>query len=72
MTKITIATLAASALSTLAIGLAAPALAAPSGVGGDNNNVSVADNGSTMTYPMTGQTPYGTYQNDHKARPDAR
>lgn len=68
MNKLTIATLAASALATLTIGLAAPALAAPSGVGGNDNTVSVFDDGSNMNYPMTGQTPYGTYQNDHKAR----
>lgn len=72
MNKLTIATVAAGALATLAIGLAAPAIAAPSGVGGNNNTVSAVDGNSYSNYPMSGQTPYGTYQNDHKSRSDAR
>ena len=66
MQKITFTTIAASALATLAIGLAAPALAAPTGV--DNHQTTVSDYNH---YPMTGQTPYGTYQNDHKDRSPA-
>ncbi len=63
MNKITFATLAASALATLTIGLAGPAFAAPSGVSGNNETVTTVDSNA---YPMSGQTPYGTYQNGHK------
>ena len=63
MRKFTVTTIAASALATFAIGLAAPALAAPTGV--DNNQTTVSDYND---YPMSGQTQYGTYQNDHKDR----
>jgi len=40
---------------------AAPAAAIPSGNGQDNNV-------TVPTYPTTGQTAYGTYQNPHKSR----
>lgn len=62
MKRFTLTTIAASALATIAIGLAGPALAAPSGV--DNHQTTVSQNPG---YPMGDQTPYGTYQNDHKA-----
>jgi len=62
MNKIAFSALAASAFATLTIGLAAPAFAAPSGTAG-NDTVTV-DN--YFQYPMAGQTPYGTYQNDNK------
>ena len=68
MKKFNLATAAAGALAALAIGLAAPAVAAPSAVGGNDDHVTV----DHSSYPMSGQTPYGTYQNDHKARSDAR
>ena len=59
--NVTFAALAASALAALTIGLAAPAAAIPSGNGQDNNV-------TVPTYPTTGQTAYGTYQNPHKSR----
>jgi hypothetical protein len=59
--NVTFAALAASALAALTIGLAAPAAAIPSGNGQDNNV-------TAPTYPTTGQTAYGTYQNPHKSR----
>ena len=61
MKKVTFATIAASALTTLTIGLAAPAFANPSGSNNGPDIVTV-DGG----YPMSSQTPYGTYQNPHK------
>lgn len=61
--KLTFATLAASALATLTIGLAAPAFAAPSGTAGNGDTVTVD---TYFQYPMSGQTAYGTYQNDNK------
>jgi hypothetical protein len=61
MTKnMTFATIAASALAALTIGLAAPVVAMPSG----NGQYGV----TAPAYPTTGQTPYGTYQNPHKSR----
>ena len=63
--KFTFATIAASGLATLAIGLAAPAIAAPSGVDDDNNQTTVSSS-DYNAYPKSGQTPYGTYQNDNK------
>ena len=63
MRKITFTTLAASALATFAIGLAAPAFAGPSAVDNNNDQTTVSVNG----YPtQSGMTTYGTYQNDHK------
>ncbi|MFZ0831485.1 MAG: hypothetical protein WAM92_00085 [Mycobacterium sp.] len=59
--NVTFATIAASAVVALSIGLAAPAIASP----GDSNNgpdIVTIEGG----YPTTGQTPYGTYQNPHK------
>jgi len=62
--KITLATFAASALATLTIGLAAPAIAAPSGTNDDTvSTVSTVEN--YYNYPVTGQTAFGTYQNDN-------
>jgi hypothetical protein len=61
--NVTFATIAASALAALSIGLAAPAIASPSGSNNGPDIVTV-DGG----YPTTGQTPYGTYQNPHKGR----
>jgi len=58
--NVTFAAVVASALAALTIGLAAPAAAIPSGNGQDNV--------TTPTYPITGQTAYGTYQNPHKSR----
>lgn len=58
--NVTFATIAASALAALTIGLAAPAVAIPSGNGHDTV--------TAPAYPTTGQTPYGTYQNPHKSR----
>jgi len=58
--KMTFAGIAASALAAVTIGLAAPAVAVPSGNGDDGIG--------TPAYPTTGQTPYGTYQNPHKSR----
>ena len=59
MKNFSIATIAASALAAFAIGLAAPVVAAPSPV---NPN----DTMRAIDYPTSGQTPYGTYQNDNK------
>ena len=42
---------------------AAQAFAASSGVSGNNDTVTTVDSND---YPMSGQTPYGTYQNGHK------
>jgi hypothetical protein len=58
MKKLTFATIAASGLAAMTIGLAAPAVAAPSGSGSSHATVSMVPTGD--------QTPYGTYQNDHK------
>ena len=58
--NITFAGIAASALATLTLGLAAPAVAMPSGNGHDTV--------SSPAYPTTGQTPYGTYQNVDSSR----
>jgi hypothetical protein len=58
--NVTFAAMAASALAALTIGLAAPAAAMPSGNGQDTV--------TAPSYPTTGQTAYGTYQNPHKSR----
>lgn len=60
---VTFATIAASALAALTIGLAAPAIANPSGSNNGPDIVNVEGG-----YPASGQTPYGTYQNPHKGR----
>lgn len=70
MNKLTFATLAANALATLTIGLAAPAFAAPSGVDDHHDTVSTSD--GYFKYPMGDQTPYGTYQHADKMGPNAR
>ena len=57
--NVTFAAIAASGLAALTIGLAAPAVAKPSGNG--------QDTATGPTYPTTGQTAYGTYQNRHKS-----
>lgn len=61
--NVTFATIAASALAALTIGLATPAVASQSGSSSGPDVVTV-DSG----YPTSGQTPYGTYQNAHKGR----
>jgi hypothetical protein len=58
MKKLTFATIAASGLAAVTIGLAAPAVAAPSGSGSSHDTISIQ--------PTSGETPYGTYQNEHK------
>jgi hypothetical protein len=67
MKKVSFATIAASALAALTIGLAAPAIADPSdtdnGPVGGNDTVSTSQ---TNGYPTSGRTPYGTYQNPNK------
>jgi hypothetical protein len=76
MRKNTITTIAASALAALSIGLAAPAIAAPSGPGdtsGSNGtsttvqdgNKSVPTTKSNAWLGYAGETQYGTYQNAH-------
>jgi hypothetical protein len=67
MKKVTFATIAASALAAVTIGLAAPAVAAPSGpyVPGDTHSRVEGKN-----QPQGGKTPYGTYQNDNKRESD--
>lgn len=74
MRKNTIATIAAGALAALSIGLAAPAIAAPSGPSDttgsngttvqDGNKVSPNDKAPAWL-GNAGETPYGTYQNAH-------
>ena len=63
MKKYTFTTIAASVLAALSIGLAAPAIAAPSGPNGDTNGTTGSNAGSWWT--NAGETPYGTYQNTH-------
>ena len=65
MKKFTFTTIAASALATFAIGLAAPAIAAPSGVD-DNNNQTTVSSSDYYAYPKSAHTPYGTYKNNNK------
>ncbi|HZA10186.1 hypothetical protein [Mycobacterium sp.] len=60
--NVTFATIAASALGALTIGLAAPAIATPSGSANGPDIVNVDG------YMHVGHTPYGTYQNAHKGR----
>jgi hypothetical protein len=65
--NMTFATIAASALAALTIGLAAPAVADPSGTGtnpgnGQDTVSTVPGNG----YPTTGKNQYGGYQNPNK------
>jgi hypothetical protein len=67
MKNLTFATIAASALAALTIGLAAPAVADPSGAGTNPGNGQ--DTVSTVPangYPTSGRTPYGSYQNPNK------
>lgn len=64
MKNYTLATIAASAFAALAIGLAAPAAAAPSGVDNQQDTVSSVQGGHH--YPQKGKTAYGTYQNRDK------
>ncbi|HZQ32136.1 MAG TPA: hypothetical protein VFB19_10420 [Mycobacterium sp.] len=80
MKKYTIATVAASALAALSIGLATPAIASPStNPGNDNGNVTQDGNKVVPTVitpnpwvPAAGMTPYGTYQNDNTRQSGAR
>ena len=75
MKKQTITTIAASAFAALSIGLAAPAIAAPSGpsdTAGSDGSSTVQDGNKTNPTDKAdawlgnaGQTPYGTYQNTH-------
>lgn len=78
MKKYTIATVAASALAALSIGLATPAIASPS-TNPDNGNVTQDGNKVVPTVitpnpwvPAAGMTPYGTYQNDNTRQSGAR
>ena len=77
MKKNTIATIAASGLAALSIGLAAPAIAAPSGPNDTTgNNGTTIENGNKVVpndqapawLGNAGETPYGTYQNQHANR----
>jgi hypothetical protein len=63
MKKSTFTTIAASLLAALSIGLAAPAIAAPSGPNPDPGQTTGSNAGTWWT--NAGQTPYGTYQNTH-------
>lgn len=74
MRKSTVTTIAASALAALSIGLAAPAIAAPSGPsdnsGSNGSTVQGGDKASPTSKAdawlgQAGETPYGTYQNAH-------
>jgi hypothetical protein len=74
MRKSTITAIAASALAALSIGLAAPAIAAPSGPSDTtgSNGSSVQDGNKTSPTSKSpawlgnaGETAYGTYQNAH-------
>jgi len=67
MKKRTFATIAASAVAAVTIGLAAPAVAAPAGPGSAQDTVSSVDD---KDHSKSGETPYGTYQNDHKRQSD--
>lgn len=67
MKKYAVATIAASGLATMAIGIAAPALAAPTGA--DHSNRTTVGGTTYSAYPKSGRTPYGTYQNDNKKPP---
>jgi hypothetical protein len=70
MKKYTFTTIAASVLAALSIGLAAPALAAPSGPNTDPNQTTGNNAGTWWT--NAGQTPYGSYQNTHGVHDGAR
>jgi hypothetical protein len=59
--NVTLAAIAASGLAAVTIGLAAPAVAIPSGNGHDTVTID-------PSYPVYSQTEYGTYQNPHKSR----
>ncbi len=82
MKKNTITTIAATALAALSIGLAAPAIAAPSGPSDTtgSNGSSVQDGNKTAPSTKSdswlgtgvGQTDYGTYQNAHADRGSGR
>ena len=63
MKRATFATIGASVLAALTIGLAAPAVAAPAGPDGTQDTVTSVEG---KNKPVSGETPYGTYQNDHK------
>jgi hypothetical protein len=63
MKKYTFTTIAASVLAALSIGLAAPAIAAPSGPYGDPDQTTGSN--ANSWWSDAGQTPYGTYQNTH-------
>ena len=77
MRKNTITAIAASALAALSIGLAAPAIAAPSGPSDTtgSNGSSVQDGNKTSPSTKSdswlgevGVNQYGTYQNPHADR----
>ena len=67
MRKHTLTAAVAAGLAALSIGLAAPAIAAPSGPSDDT--VGTAQTGSNANanawWTNSGMTPYGTYQNEH-------
>ena len=76
MKKYTFATIAASALAALSIGLATPAVAAPTGPSDDTGGTSQNDNQTNANanywWGHTGMTPYGTYQNDNPRHSGSR
>lgn len=68
MKKYTFATITASALAALSIGLATPAIAAPTGPDDDTGGTNQTETSPTARadwQPNSGTTPYGTYQNDN-------
>jgi hypothetical protein len=73
MKNFTFATIAASALAALTIGLAAPAIAAPEGPAGTQDTVTHVQGKKPSQGDQGGygdKTPYGGYQNNHKRQSD--
>ena len=68
MKKHTFATIAASALAALSIGLAAPAIAAPAGPGDDTVATPQTGSNANAWWSNASMTPYGTYQHDNGRR----
>lgn len=58
---------AAAAVAAFAVAMAGSAVADAYAAAGDG-----ATSVQHRMYPVNGQTPYGTYQNDHKARSGVR
>ncbi|HEY7054733.1 MAG TPA: hypothetical protein VH496_21735 [Mycobacterium sp.] len=71
MKKYTVATLAASALAALSIGLAATAAADPTDAS-DHVGTTQNDTSIWTGWNHYSQTPYGTYQNDNTRFSGAR